>query len=314
MKATRLTKQLNIQSPIIQAGMPWVSNAELAATVSNSGALGMITPNAALPEDADEIENYQSQLRKIKALTPRPYGVCLFTDHPLLDVLVSITTEQAVPIVVTAGGDASDHTGHLKDAGITIFHVVGSVHQARSAEARGADGVIATGIEAAGPGSPDNLSLLTLVPQVVDAIEIPVIAAGGISDGRGLAAAIGLGASAAYIGTRFIATHECVAHPNLKDAIINAVDTSTAIATVSSQPIRLLRNTAFGHLRDSNNGSQPARANGLRQDRISLLDGAIDEEVVYCGAGAGVVNEIMSAAEVVKTLVQEADVAMTRIR
>ena len=201
MKATRLTKQLNIQSPIIQAGMPWVSNAELAATVCNSGGLGMITPNAGLQKDGDEIENYQTQLRKMKALTSRTYGVCLFMDHPLLDILVSITTEQAVPIVVTAGNGASDHTGHLKDAGITVFHVIGSVHQARSAEARGADGVIATGLEAAGPGSTDRLSLLTLVPQVVDAIEIPVIAAGGISDGRGLAAAIGLGASAAYIGT-----------------------------------------------------------------------------------------------------------------
>lgn len=314
MKATRLTKSLNIQSPIIQAGMPWVSNAELAATISNSGALGMITPNAALPEDGDEIENFQSQLRKIKALTPRPYGVCLFTDHPLLDVLVSITTEQAVPIVVTVGGDASDHTGHLKDAGITVFHVVGSVHQARSAEARGADGVIATGIEAAGPGSTDNLSLLTLVPQVVDAIEIPVIAAGGISDGRGLAAAIGLGASAAYIGTRFVATHECVAHPNFKDAIINAVDTSTAIATFSSQSVRLLRNTAFDSLGASTNGTRGFNANSAEQTRAPLLDGAINDDLVYCGASAGVVNEVMSAADVVKSLIQEADVAMSRIR
>lgn len=314
MKATRLTKSLNIQSPIIQAGMPWVSNAELAATVSNSGALGMITPNAALPEDGDEIENFQSQLRKIKALTPRPYGVCLFTDHPSLDLLVSITTEQAVPIVVTVGSDASDNTGHLKDAGITVFHVVGSVHQARSAEARGADGVITTGIEAAGPGSTDNLSLLTLVPQVVDAIEIPVIAAGGISDGRGLAAAIGLGASAAYIGTRFVATHECVAHPNLKDAIINAVDTSTAIATVGSQPIRLLRNTAFDRLGASTNGTRSANSTSDQQARAPLLDGAIDDGLVYCGASAGVVNEVMSAADVVKGLIQEADVAMSRIR
>ena len=314
MKATRLTKSLNIQTPIIQAGMPWVSNAELAATVSNSGALGMVTPNAALPEDGDEIENFQSQLRKIKALTPRPYGVCLFTDHPMLDVLVSITTEQAVPIVVTVGGDASDHTGHLKDSGITVFHVVGSVHQARSAEARGADGVIATGTEAAGPGSTDNLSLLTLVPQVVDAIEIPVIAAGGISDGRGLAAVIGLGASAAYIGTRFVATHECVAHPNFKDAIINAVDTSTAIATVGSQAVRLLRNSAFDHLGNSSNGARAGSSHADEQTRTSLLEGTIDDALVYCGASAGVVNEVMSAADVVKALVQEADVAMSRIR
>ena len=314
MKATRLTKQLNIQSPIIQAGMPWVSNAELAATVSNSGALGMITPNAGLPEDGDEIENYQAQLRKIKALTPRPYGVCLFMDHPMLDILVSITTEQAVPIVVTAGEGASDQTGHLKDAGITVFHLVGSVHQARSAEARGADGVIATGLEAAGPGSTDRLSLVTLVPQVVDAVEIPVIAAGGISDGRGLAASIGLGASAAYIGTRFVATHECVAHPNFKDAIINAVDTSTAIADVNSCPTRLLRNRAFEHLRSSDNGKDPASAFSDEQTRASLLDGATDEGLIHCGAGAGVVNEVMSAAEVVKFLVSDADTAMSRIR
>ena len=314
MKATRLTKQLNIQAPIIQAGMPWVSNAELAATVSNSGALGMITSNAGLPEDGDEIENYQAQLRKIKALTPRPYGVCLFMDHPMLDILVSITTEQAVPIVVTAGSGASDYTGHLKDAGITVFHVVGSVHQARSAEARGADGVIASGIEAAGPGSTDQLSLVTLVPQVVDAVEIPVIAAGGISDGRGLAASIGLGASAAYIGTRFVATHECVAHPNFKDAIINAVDTSTAITTIDSRPVRLLRNRAFEHLCNSENGADPQPSYIDEQTRVSLLEGATDDGLLQCGAGAGVVNEVMSAAEVIRTLVHDADSAMSRIR
>ena len=181
-----------------------------------------------------------------------------------------------------------------------MFHVVGSVHQARSAEARGADGVIATGTEAAGPGSTDNLSLLTLVPQVVDAIEIPVIASGGISDGRGLAAAIGLGASAAYIGTRFVATHECVAHPNFKDAIINAVDTSTAIATVGTRPVRLLRNTAFDHLGNSTNGARGTNSHSDEQTRTSLLDGAIDDGLIYCGASAGVVNEVMSAADVVK--------------
>ncbi len=314
MKATRLTKQLNIQTPIIQAGMPWVSNAELAATVSNSGGLGMITANAGLPEDGDEIENYQAQLRKIKALTPRPYGVCLFMDHPLLDVLVSITTEQAVPIVVTAGEGASDHTGHLKDVGITVFHMVGSVHQARSAEARGADGVIAAGLEAAGPGSAAHLSLVTLVPQVVDAVEIPVIAAGGISDGRGLAASIGLGASAAYIGTRFVATHECIAHPNFKDAIINAVDTSTAIANVDSRPLRLLRNRAFDHLCGPENGADPGSSVSDEQTRACLLDGATEDGLVQCGAGAGVINEVLSAAEVIKTLVHDADVAMSRIR
>ena len=314
MKATRLTKQLNIQAPIIQAGMPWVSNAELAATVCNSGGLGMITPNAGLQKDGDEIENYQTQLRKMKALTSRTYGVCLFMDHPLLDILVSITTEQAVPIVVTAGNGASDHTGHLKDAGITVFHVIGSVHQARSAEARGADGVIATGLEAAGPGSTDRLSLFTLVPQVVDAIEIPVIAAGGISDGRGLAAAIGLGASAAYIGTRFVATHECVAHPNFKDAIINAVDTSTAIVNVNSCPTRLLRNRAFEHLRNSSNGTDPGPSYSNELTRALLLEGAMEEGLVHCGAGAGVVNEVLSAAEVVKALISGADTAMSRIR
>ena len=314
MKATRLTKQLNIQIPIIQAGMPWVSNAELAATVSNSGGLGMVAPNAGLPENGDEIENYQTQLRKMKALTSRPYGVCLFTDHPLLDALISITTEQAVPIVVTIGEGASDRTGHLKDSGITVFNVVGSVQQARSAEARGADGVIAAGIEAAGPNSTDRLSMVTLVPQVVDAVEIPVIAAGGISDGRGLAASIGLGASAAYIGTRFVATHECIAHPNFKDAIINAVDTSTAIAEVGSQPLRLLKNKAYLNIYESSNGVDPSETYGDQSTRASLLDGATDEGLVHCGAGAGVVNEVMSAADVVKTLVQDADVAMTRIR
>ena len=132
--------------------------------------------------------------------------------------------------------------------------------------------------------------------------------------GEVLAAAIGLGASAAYIGTRFVATHECVAHPNFKDAIINAVDTSTAIATVGTQPVRLLRNSAFEHLGNSANGARASNSHSDGQTRTSLLDGAIDDVLVYCGASAGVVNEVLSAADVVKVLVQEADVAMSRIR
>ncbi|MCH8087622.1 MAG: nitronate monooxygenase [Chloroflexi bacterium] len=318
MKATRLSKQLNIQVPIIQAGMPWVANAELAAAVSNAGGLGIIAPNAGLPVHGDEIENFHAQLRKLKALTTRPFGACLDMGHPQLDALVRIATEEAVPVVVTVGGSPNLHSGHLKDAGITVIHVVSSVHQARSAEARGADAIIAVGFEAASYGCSDELTLMTLIPQVVDTVEIPVIAAGGIADGRGLAAALSLGAGAVYIGTRFIATHECVAHPNLKDAIINAIDTSTTIVRWDSSHIRLLKNStteSIKGLEESKDKIEEIEA--LLSDdkaRSAVLEGKIDQGKIYCGAGAGLITEIMSAADIVKTMVQQADSALSKAK
>lgn len=318
MKATRLSKQLNIQVPIIQAGMPWVANAELAAAVSNAGGLGILAPNAGLPVHGDEIENFHAQLRKLKALTTRPYGACLFMDHPQLDALVRIATEEAVPVVVTVGGSPNLHSGHLKDAGITVLHVVSSVHEARSAETRGADAVITAGFEAASQGSLDELTLMTLVPQVVDTVEIPVIAAGGIADGRGLAAALSLGAGAVYIGTRFIATHECIAHPNLKDAIINAIDTSTTIVRRDSSHIRLLKNRTSASLKELEGSKGDIKEiEALLSDdraRSALLEGKIDQGKIYCGAGAGLITEIMSAADIIKTMVQQADSALSRVK
>ena len=314
MKSTRLSKLLSIQHPIIQAGMAWVSNAELAAAVSNAGGLGLITPNAGLPADGDVLENFYTQLRKLRALTNKPYGVSLFLDDPQLDTLINIAIEQSVPVAVTAGGSPNPDTGHMKDAGITVFHVVASVLQARSAEARGADAVITEGYEAGSRLSTDKLTTLALVPQVVDSIEIPVVAAGGIVDGRGLAAALSLGAAGVQVGTRFLATHECLAHPNVKDAIINAIDTSTTVVNFNSHHARVLRNRTTTALEASGNMEELAALISEEKVRTAMLEGKVEEGIAFCGAGAGLITEIMSATDVVKSMVRDADSMLTKVR
>ena len=318
MKQTRLSRMLGIQHPIIQAGMAWVSNAELAAAVSTAGGLGLISPNAGLAPGGDIEENFYTQLRKMRTLTSKPYGVNLALDLPNLDPLVNIAIEQSVPVVVTASGSSGLHTGQLKDAGITVIQAVASVHHARSAEARGADIVIAQGYEAGGNNSLDELPIFALVPQVVDAVEIPVVAAGGIVDGRGLAAALSLGASGVQVGTRFLATHECIAHPNVKDAIVMAIDTSTTIVDRKTQHARLLKNRMIASLEalEASGGTEKEIRARLSDDmlRSALMKGDVEEGKVFCGAGAGLITEILSADEVVKKMVAGADAALSRVK
>ena len=315
MKTTRLSKSLGIQHPIIQAGMSWVSNAELAAAVSNAGGLGVIVPNAGLAANGDIAENYYAQLRKLRALTTKPYGVSLNLGHLQLDTLVNITIEQSVPVVFTALGSPDVHTGLIKDAGITVFHVASSVSEARAAEARGADVIVAQGHEAGNQVGRNELPTFALVPQVVDAVEIPVVAAGGIVDGRGLAAALSLGATAAQMGTRFLATYECIAHHNIKEAIINAIDSSTTIINVDSQQRRVLKNATSGTFQEAN-GSKQELSLYLIEDleRTALLDGKLEEGLALCGAGAGLITELLSTEDLMKATISQADSIITRIK
>ncbi len=315
MKATRLSKLLGIQHPIIQAGMTWVSNAELAAAVSDAGGLGVIVPNAGLTPDGDLIENFYTQLRKVRVLTSKPYGVSLSLKLPQISSLIDVAIEQSAPVVIMCQGNPGLNAGHLKDARILVMHIASTVHQARSAEARGADVVIAEGYEAGSKTDRNELPTLALVPQIVDAVEIPVVASGGIADGRGVAAALCLGASGVQVGTRFLATRECITHPRIKDLIINAIDTSTIIVDRNGSHARVLKSRWLSELEGKNSSYERAK-DFLSEEkaRRALLEGSLDDGVAFCGASVGLITEVISAGQLVKQMVSGADEILAKVK
>ncbi|TET40182.1 MAG: enoyl-[acyl-carrier-protein] reductase FabK, partial [Dehalococcoidia bacterium] len=241
MKRTRICDLLGIQYPIIQGGMTWIANAELAAAVSNAGALGLVSPNAGMKLEGNVVEHLKGQIRKAKSLTDKPFGVNLAVRIPEMKELIDVIIEEGIKVVTTSAGDPALYTPFLKERGGKVLHVVSSVSHAKGAERSGVDAVIAEGYEAGGHNGFDELPTMVLVPQVVDAVDIPVVAAGGIADARGFAAALALGAEGVQMGTRFVATHECVAHPNFKEGIVKATDTGTVITGRKLGPARVLK-------------------------------------------------------------------------
>jgi len=233
---TRLTELLGIHYPIIQASMAWIADAGLAAAVSRSGGLGTIGPNAGsrtVTADVGETgERLRAQIRKIRGLTDRPFAVNFTVgaggrDREFSDQCVAVGIEEQVPVAIVSQGSPMVYTERLKKAGVTVLQVCSTVRHAQKAEAAGVDAVVTSGTEGGGHSGFDQLTTLTLVPQVADAIRLPVVAGGGIGDARGLTAALALGAEGIYMGTRFIATQECPAHENTKRLILEAGNTDT---------------------------------------------------------------------------------------
>jgi len=308
MKRTRVCDLLGIAYPILQGGMLWLATAELAAAVSNAGALGILSPLAGMEADGDAANNLELQIRKAKTLRGRPFGVNIPLDLRESGVLMDVVLRHKVPIVVTAAGNPELYTGLLKQMDVKVLHVVSSVKQARAAEASGTDAVIAEGIEAAAHDGFDEIPLFSLIPQVVDAVRVPVIAAGGIADSRGLVAAMALGAEGVQLGTRFLAVDENIAHPNYKQAIVGAKDTDTVITCRKLVPTRSLK-TKFTarllELEQSGASAEEIRAFlGYRRNRRTQLEGDLSEGEAYCGASAGLIKEIIPAAEVVRQMVK----------
>ncbi len=275
--------------------MLWLANAELAAAVSNAGALGVISPYAGMEEDGDPLENLRLQIRRTRLLTDKPFGINIPLDLPSSGLLLDVLLQENAKIAVTAAGSPKLFTELLHTAQILVLHVVSSVNQALSAESCGVDSVIAEGVEAAGRLGRDELPLFSLIPQVADAVSVPVIAAGGIVDGRGMAAAFALGADAVQLGTRFVATDECVAHPNYKHAIVEARDTGTIVTQRESVPARMLK-SGFGA------AGRPALT-GRSRTRKAQIDGDLANGDAYAGSSAGLIKEILPAALVVQNLV-----------
>ncbi len=319
MKRTRLCDLLGIEYPIIQGGMVWIANAELAAAVSNAGGLGLISPNAGTSPNDDQVENLKEQIEIAKSLTSKPFGVNLpILNNPQIEELVTAVIDAKIKVAVTAAGNPALYTSRFKEAGIKVLHLVAAVRHAQSAERRGVDAVIAEGYEAGGHNGLDELTTFTLIPQVVDAVTIPVVAAGGIADARGVVAALALGADGVQMGTRFVATQECAAHQNFKEAIMKASDTDTTITGRKIGPTRILKNEVAAKILEMEASGASAEELlafiGSSRSRRGQFEGDMVNGEAYCGSIAGMVKEIKSVSDVIRSITDNYDTVLDNLK
>lgn len=303
MESNRICSLFNINYPIIQAGMIWCSGWELASAVSNAGGLGIIGSGSMYPEILDQ------QIQKCKAATEKPFAVNLPMLYPDIDKHIETIIKHKVPIVFTSAGNPKTWTAHLKAHGITVVHVVSSVKFAKKAEEAGVDAVVAEGFEAGGHNGRDETTTLCLIPMVAKAIKIPLIAAGGIGTGRGMLAAMNLGADAVQIGSRFVATPESSAHENFKKVVIEAKEGDTLLTLKELTPVRLVKNEFFKQL--ENAYEQNASVDDLNKllgrgrAKRGMFEGDIVEGELEIGQISGLINEIIPAKQVVEEIVME---------
>jgi enoyl-[acyl-carrier protein] reductase II len=302
---TRLSRLLGIEHPLIQGGMAWTATAELAAAVSNAGALGIIGAGQ-MPTDV-----LRTEIRNAKLLTDRPFGVNLMLLTPHIDDIVTMVLEEGVDVVTTGAGNPGKYMAVLKDRGIKVLPIAPSVALARRMESIGADAIIGEGMEAG--GHIGDLTTMVLVPQLVDAVEIPVVAAGGIADGRGVAAAFALGAEGVQVGTRFMCADECTIHPDIKAQVIRAKDRDTVVTGRSTgHPVRVLKNKLSRQIEvlDRNNQAEEIEALGSGKLALAMRTGDTDMGSLMAGQSSALVCEIQPAAVIVDELMSGAEAVM----
>lgn len=299
---TRVTELLGIEYPIIQGGMAWVAEHHLAAAVSEAGGFGLIGAASAPAEVVRE------EIRKAKELTDKPFGVNIMLLSPHADEVAKVVAEEGVKAVTTGAGNPEKYMELWKAAGIKVIPVVASVALARRMEKYGADAVIAEGMESG--GHIGSQTTMTLVPQVVDAVEIPVIAAGGIGDGRGFAAAMMLGAEAVQIGTRFVVAKESIVHQNYKDRVIKAKDIDSEVTgTTTGHPVRSLRNKMtreYVKLEKSGASFEELEYLTLGSLRSAVMEGDVITGTVMAGQIAGLIKKEQSCLEMIEEMMAEA--------
>jgi enoyl-[acyl-carrier protein] reductase II len=307
---TAICTLLGIKYPVIQGGMAHVGTSELAVAVSNAGGLGVI---GAGHYGSDWV---RQQVSRTRAQTNRPFGVNLVLTSPDLGAIVELVLQERISVVSTGAGDPAPYIGRFKRAGITVMPVVGSVAMARRMEAAGADIVVAEGMEAG--GRIGATTTMALVPQVADSVHIPVVAAGGIADGRGLVAALALGAQGIQMGTRFVCSTECVAHPDYKRSILSANDTTTMITRqTTGYPLRTLRNRLSEQFAALEQAQAPADALEMfDRDRMymGLIAGDLEEGSLIAGQIAGLINDIRPVRSIIEDIMSEAEAVVARLR
>jgi enoyl-[acyl-carrier protein] reductase II len=294
----RITRLFGCAYPLIQGGMAWVADATLAAAVSNGGGLGIIAA-ANMPPDLLE-----AQLVKVRTLTDKPFGVNIMLMSPTVDQAIELVAKYRVPIVTTGAGSPGKVIDILKPLGTIIVPVIASVAQAKRVEKQGADAVVAEGMEAG--GHIGELTTMVLIPQIADSVDIPVIAAGGIADGRGIAAAFALGAEGVQVGTRFICCDESTVHPAYKEAVVNARDRSNVVTgRFTGHPVRCLKNkltAKFEDLEKSGATVEEYEQLGAGKLRAAVVEGDVEWGSLMAGQSAALVNDIRPAAQIIKEL------------
>lgn len=302
MIKTRLCELLNIEFPIFQGGMAWIADASLASAVSNAGGLGIIAAGNA------PAEIVRSEIRKAKSLTDKPFGVNIMLLSPYAEEIAKVVCEEKVAVVTTGAGNPGKYMDMWKESGIKVIPVVPSVALAKRMERSGADAVIAEGHESG--GHIGELTTMALVPQVVDAVSIPVVAAGGIADGRGLLAALSLGAVGVQMGTRFLVAKECNVHQNYKNKVLSAKDIDSVITGLSTgHPVRSIRNKFTRELLNiEKQGLDPdifeqKAAGSLKR---AAVDGDIDFGSIMAGQISGLVKKEQTCKEIIEEIIEEA--------
>lgn len=292
-----------VKYPIIQGGMIWVSGGKLAAACSNAGALGLVGAASMSPEILD------SQLAKAKNLSSKPIGINLPLLYSRVEEQIELALKHNIKIFFTSAGSPKKYTAYLKDKGCTVVHVTSSPQLAQKCEAAGVDAIVAEGFEAGGHNGREEITTMALIPQVVDAVKIPVIAAGGIADGRGIAAAFALGASAVQIGSRFVATIESRAHENFKQAVVQAKAGDTMLTMKDIVPVRLLKNKFFQEMNALISSGAPQEEilalQGKHRAQRGMHDGDLQEGKLEIGQISALINDIPSAASVIESMVSE---------
>ncbi|CAM1356914.1 NAD(P)H-dependent flavin oxidoreductase [Tenacibaculum ascidiaceicola] len=299
----RITKLFNIQYPIVQGGMIWVSGWKLASAVSNAGGLGLIGAGSMYPEVLRE------HIQKCKKATDKPFGVNVPMLYPDIEKIMDIIVEEGVKIVFTSAGNPKTWTSFLKEKGITVVHVVSSVKFALKAEAAGVDAVVCEGFEAGGHNGREETTTFTLIPMVKEQVKIPVIAAGGIGSGRGMLAAMVLGADGVQVGSRFAATVESSAHDNFKKTIVEVKDGGTQLTLKELAPVRLVKNKFFQEVQELYQQNptieQLKELLGRARAKRGMFEGNLDDGELEIGQVAGLIHEIKPAKEVLEAIVEE---------
>lgn len=327
MKRTRVCDLLDIKYPIVQAPMLWITWAELAAAVSNAGGLGTIGLNSGATAPTKELdvlgERLRNQIRQVRSLTDKPFAVNILLpgrgDELYSDKFVEVIIEEQVPVAAVAGDNPLLYTERLKKAGVNVLHrpINPTVSAAKEAEEAGADAVVIVGFDGGGHLGLEMLSTFVLVPQVVDAVKVPVIAGGGVADARGMMAAFVLGAEGVYMGTRFIASKECHAHPNFKQAIVDASETSTVTFRFPIAILRCMKNPSAEKGLEMQAQGVPMveieRRVFAGKAKTAMIDGDLTNGAGFFSPSAGLITGVMSAGEVVQSLATEYDAIKARL-
>lgn len=306
---TELCELLGVKYPIMQGGMAWIADGVLAAAVSEAGGLGVIGAGNAPPEVVLQ------EIRKVKERTNKPFGVNVYYLSPYVEEIIQVVLKERVPVITTGAGSPGKHIPFLKEKDIKVIPVVSSVALAKRLVRLGADGVIAEGMECG--GHVGDLTTMAIVPQVVDAVSVPVIAAGGIADGRGLVAALALGAKGVQLGTRFVCATECTVHNDYKKAIVKAKDRDTILTGLPGHEVRVLKNKLtreFTNLQKQNADLEEFEELGRGRLRLAAVDGDVNMGSVMAGQISALVKKEEPALDIINDLIMGAKRVLSTLK